>query len=260
VLLAHPQIDIVQVEQEGKHHLVLLNSGAATILSDEEVLTRVRTFPGQPKAASLLVAADAAARGAEQGAAGIARFACCVVAVFTVSPDGSSCGSKGANSGTAEPPAKRPRAVAAADKAADKAGEKVRARHILLKHAELKIKIDPKAHLRQKGPVTRPLAQAERELLRLKQLLAKDSSQFPTLARKHSECQSALKGGEFSGDLGWLDRKSEKKSDEKQQGQARNLKPQLPSNILKVAFELNIGELGDILTSEQGVHLVQRTA
>merc|ERR1712232_1364562 len=52
--------------------------------------------------------------------------------------------------------------------------------------------MDPKAHLRTKGPISRPLAQAERELLRLKETLSNDLSKFADIARKHSECKSAL--------------------------------------------------------------------
>ena len=81
-----------------------------------EVISRVRGFSGQPKAASLLVAADAAARNAKLGAQGPQRFGCCIVGVFEVLP------------AYVEPTAKK----------AKKDGmEKVRVRHILLKHKEL---------------------------------------------------------------------------------------------------------------------------
>jgi len=224
LLLAKPQVDIVQLEQEGTHHLALLNCGAA-VLSDQEVFDRVRTFAKQPKAASLLVAADAAARNASAGAAGLARFASCMVGVFDV----------GAGAGAVEPAAKRPRK--------DGAGEKVRARHILLKHRELKMKMDAQAHLRQKGPVTRPLAQAERELLRLKEALAADPKQFHLLARKHSECQSALQPGQLAGDLGWVSRGS----------------------LGDPAFEelilgLEVHEMSDLVSTPRGVHIVHRYA
>jgi len=38
------------------------------------------------------------------------------------------------------------------------------------------------------------------------------------------------------------------------------LRVHVPANVLRAAFELGVGELGDILTSEIGVHLIQRTA
>ncbi|CAE7628333.1 exgA [Symbiodinium pilosum] len=94
IVSSEPQIDVIQLEALGSHHLVLLSSGA-TSLSDQEVIERVRGFSGQPKAASLLVAADAAARNAAQGIAGPQRFGCCIVGVFEV------------GSGYVEPPAKK---------------------------------------------------------------------------------------------------------------------------------------------------------
>lgn len=182
VVSSEAQIDILHLESLGAHHLVLLSSGA-TCLSDQEVINRVKGFSGQPKAASLLVAADAAARNAALKAKGPQRFGCCIVGVFEVGP------------GYVEPAAK---------KAKKEGSDKVRVRHILLKHKDLKQKMDPQAHLKSKGPVTRPLAQAERELMRLKETLTKDVSQFPALARKFSECKSALQPGQMAGDLGWI--------------------------------------------------------
>ncbi|CAK9041163.1 unnamed protein product [Durusdinium trenchii] len=129
VVSSEPQIDILPLESLGSHHLVLLSSGA-TSLSDQEVINRIRGFAGQPKAASLLVAADAAARNAQLGAKGPQRFGCCIVGVFEVGP------------GYVEPAAK---------KAKKDGTEKVRARHILLKHKDLKQKMDPQAHLKSKG-------------------------------------------------------------------------------------------------------------
>eukprot|EP00913_Durusdinium_trenchii_P012297 g11546.t1 len=116
VVSSEPQIDILPLESLGSHHLVLLSSGA-TSLSDQEVINRIRGFAGQPKAASLLVAADAAARNAQLGAKGPQRFGCCIVGVFEVGP------------GYVEPAAK---------KAKKDGTEKVRARHILLKHKDLR--------------------------------------------------------------------------------------------------------------------------
>jgi len=159
LLLAQPHVDVVQLEQEGTHHLALLSSYTAA-LADGEVVERIQKFHKHPKAASLLVAADAAARNKESGAAGSSAIASCLVAILCVG-GGPEGGNTGVDQET-EPNAKRARKDAIT-------GRKVRAQHILLKHRELKSKIDPEAHLRQKGPVTRPLAEAERELLRMKE-------------------------------------------------------------------------------------------
>jgi len=220
VVSSEAQIDILHLESLGSHHLILLSSGA-TCLSDQEVINRVRGFSGQPKAASLLVAADAAARNAALGAKGPQRFGCCIVGVFEVGP------------GYVEPAAK---------KAKKEGSEKVRARHILLKHKDLKQKMDPQAHLKSKGPVTRPLAQAERELMRLKETLTKDVTQFPTLARKFSECKSALQPGQMAGDLGWISKGTQDPA------------------LEEAVFALEVNGLSDLVTTARGVHIVQRYA
>merc|ERR1712151_88167 len=105
--------------------------------------------------------------------------------------------------------------------------------------------------------VVRSQQEAEERMLEVLIELRKNNlAGFPSACKALSECQSSLKGGEFAGDLGWLDRKS----DDKQEQKNKALRVQLPSNVLRGAFELGVGELGDIWTSEQGVHLVQRTA
>lgn len=220
VVSSEAQIDILHLESLGAHHLVLLSSGA-TCLSDQEVINRVKGFSGQPKAASLLVAADAAARNASLKAEGPQRFGCCIVGVFEVGP------------GYVEPAAK---------KAKKEGSDKVRVRHILLKHKDLKQKMDPQAHLKSKGPVTRPLAQAERELMRLKETLTKDVSQFPTLARKFSECKSALQPGQMAGDLGWISKGTQDPA------------------LEEAVFALEVNGLSDLVTTARGVHIVQRYA
>lgn len=220
VVSSEAQIDILHLESLGAHHLVLLSSGA-TCLSDQEVINRVKGFSGQPKAASLLVAADAAARNAALKAKGPQRFGCCIVGVFEVGP------------GYVEPAAK---------KAKKEGSDKVRVRHILLKHKDLKQKMDPQAHLKSKGPVTRPLAQAERELMRLKETLTKDVSQFPALARKFSECKSALQPGQMAGDLGWISKGTQDPA------------------LEEAVFALEVNGLSDLVTTARGVHIVQRYA
>mmetsp|Transcript_57414 Transcript_57414/g.186504 ORF Transcript_57414/g.186504 Transcript_57414/m.186504 type:complete len:366 (+) Transcript_57414:157-1254(+) len=129
---------------------------------------------------------------------------------------------------------------------------KIRVRQILLRHAAgAKPAMDP---VRNKK-VTRALEEAEEQMLGLLVELAASDSGFPGVCKGRSECQSSLKGGQLSGDMGWLDRSTADKK-----GENKALKLQLPGNVLKGAFELGVGELGDILTSEHGVHLVQRTA
>ncbi|CAK0878390.1 unnamed protein product [Prorocentrum cordatum] len=201
---------------------------------------------GRPRAASFEVLRASCARGAEGPAAAAgarlgARFA------------GRAPGEAAAAS-SAAPPAKRPRQAEVS---------KIRLRQILLRHAASKSAVDP---VRRK-PVTRTLEEAEERLLTaLNELSADGCASFAATCRAISECQSALKGGEFAGDLGWLDRPSQDAQKQKEAARpasaaaAKPTKPPVPASVLKVAFELGVGQLGDLVASEAGVHLVQRTA
>lgn len=233
LLLAQPHVDVVQLEQEGVHHLALLSSCTAA-LADGEIVERIRKFQKHPKAASLLVAADAAARSKESGAVDSSVIAGCLVAILCVG--GGAEGGDTVIDQETEPNAKRPRKDA-------NTGRKVRAQHILLKHKELKSKIDPEAHLRQRGPVTRPLAEAERELLRMKQALTSDPKQFHVFARRHSECKSCLQPGQLAGDLGWVSR-----------GSLGD--PALEEMVLG----LEVHELSDLVSTPRGLHIIHRYA
>jgi parvulin-like peptidyl-prolyl isomerase len=79
------------------------------------------------------------------------------------------------------------------------------------------------------------------------ELASGGASAFTIQCRAVSECDTALRGGDLAGDLGWLDR------DEK-----KNRK--VPGPVVRAAFTLNIGQLSDVVASERGVHLLLRTA
>eukprot|EP00929_Paragymnodinium_shiwhaense_P088861 TRINITY_DN49170_c0_g1_i1.p1 TRINITY_DN49170_c0_g1~~TRINITY_DN49170_c0_g1_i1.p1 ORF type:complete len:837 (-),score=223.81 TRINITY_DN49170_c0_g1_i1:15-2525(-) len=235
IVTAVPQIDFIQLEA-GVHHLTLLSS-STSILSDEEIDARVRGFARQPKAASLVLSRDAAGRWKEQGATGAASLASSVVASFEVSSQ------QAATKKGEEPPAKKARTDVA--KAKNEQSDKIRCSHILLKHKDLKVQKDPESlqRLRGKPPVTRSLAQAERELLQMLLDLAVTPNQFPALARKHSECDTAIQPGQNCGDLGWISRGA------------------FGGTPLEVAmFGLKVHEVSDIVSTPRGLHLVQRIA
>eukprot|EP00927_Polykrikos_kofoidii_P024622 TRINITY_DN22360_c0_g1_i1.p1 TRINITY_DN22360_c0_g1~~TRINITY_DN22360_c0_g1_i1.p1 ORF type:complete len:655 (+),score=149.40 TRINITY_DN22360_c0_g1_i1:73-2037(+) len=104
-------------------------------------------------------------------------------------------GTRGAMS-TDERPAKRLRL-------ADEAPSKVRVRQILLRHwkGEGTKPVDP-VH---KKPISRTLEEAELQMLAVLEGLLNDKcASFSSACKKLSECQTALKGGELAGDLGWL--------------------------------------------------------
>eukprot|EP00747_Dinoflagellata_sp_TGD_P209726 gnl/TRDRNA2_/TRDRNA2_83100_c1_seq1.p1 gnl/TRDRNA2_/TRDRNA2_83100_c1~~gnl/TRDRNA2_/TRDRNA2_83100_c1_seq1.p1 ORF type:complete len:392 (+),score=52.29 gnl/TRDRNA2_/TRDRNA2_83100_c1_seq1:68-1177(+) len=119
---------------------------------------------------------------------------------------------------------------------------KVRCRHILLRHAASQI---PPGERVKKKP-TRTQGEAEVEMLNVFMQL-KCGKSFTEQCRAVSECDSALRGGDLAGDLGWLDKDP-----------AKNKK--IPAVVIRAAFGLATNQLSDLITSERGVHLVLRTA
>ncbi|CAK0818602.1 unnamed protein product, partial [Prorocentrum cordatum] len=188
----------------------------------EESAARVRGCPRQPKVASLLLAHDSSQAGG--------CLASAVVVALEVGEEKVQ-----------EPPTKKART----DKAPQLSGDKARCLQILLKHKELKLQKDPQSMLRMKGKgaVTRSLAQAEKELLEMQRSLKTNPNTFHVLARKHSECDSAMQPGQSAGDLGWVSR-------------GCFPDPQLED----VMFALKAYEVSDIITTPRGLHILQRIA
>jgi len=138
-----------------------------------------------------------------------------------------------------EPPTKKAKLDAGSQ------ADKARCLHILLKHVGLKMAkdVDSMQRLKGKGPVKRTVAQAEREMLEMQRQLAANPNIFHVLARKHSECDTALQPGQSSGDLGWVTR-----------GTSAN--PQFEAAM----FALNVYEVSDIVSTPRGLHILQRIA
>mmetsp|Transcript_108184 Transcript_108184/g.304778 ORF Transcript_108184/g.304778 Transcript_108184/m.304778 type:complete len:831 (+) Transcript_108184:85-2577(+) len=218
-----PELEVVQLNQVGGHHLALLSSSTA-VLSDEEITSKIKGFSRQPKAASLIIAQDAAVRQEEKGAPPAACLASSIVGVFDVAEEKAE-----------EPMAKKARVEQ----------DKVRCLHILLKHKDLKMQKDPGSvqRLRGKPPTTRTLPQAEKELLEMQRALAENPNIFHVFARKHSECDTAIQPGQSAGDLGWLARGA----------------LGLP-HFDDVMFGLGVYEVSDIVTTPRGLHIIQRVA
>jgi len=133
------------------------------------------------------------------------------------------------------PPAKRAKSSAPA---------KVRCRHILLRHVGSQITTGE----RVKKKPTRTQGEAEASMLDIfTQIMRGDPSSFTTQCRAVSECDTALRGGDLAGDVGWLDTDP-----------AKNKK--VPAAVTRAALALVAGQMSDIVSSERGVHLVLRTA
>eukprot|EP00930_Biecheleria_cincta_P005871 TRINITY_DN106825_c0_g1_i1.p1 TRINITY_DN106825_c0_g1~~TRINITY_DN106825_c0_g1_i1.p1 ORF type:complete len:826 (-),score=171.56 TRINITY_DN106825_c0_g1_i1:12-2489(-) len=232
VILAKPQIDTLQLEgRTGGHHLVLLSSAVSSAMTDAEVAKKVRCFARQPKSATLSIAQEAAAFHAKQGTPHAESLASAVVALFE--PGGAQQAE--------EPPTKKMKTA----QAKNDQGDKIRCYHILLKHKDLRLARDPGSQLAMRGkpPVTRSVSQAERELLEMQKELVVNPNLFPTLARKHSECDSATQPGQSAGDLGWVAR-----------GDYGD--PQLEACM----FALRVHEVSDIISTPRGLHIIQRIA
>lgn len=128
---------------------------------------------------------------------------------------------------------------------------KVRCRQILLKYVGCKQAVDPV----RRRPVRRTLAQAESALLGvLKEIDASGDAAFTKQCRAVSECSSSMKGGDLVGDVGWLARPVEKPGERPSREVASR------QAVVRAAFDLEIGEISDVLVSDDGVHLLQRRA
>jgi len=146
------------------------------------------------------------------------------------------------------------------EKGREREREKVRCRQILLKYAGCRQATDP---VRRRA-VRRSLAEAESSMLQVLGVLeaartsgggvAAAEAAFTQQCRANSECTSSLKGGDLAGDVGWL-RLPEVKPGEK-----------VPKDVaarvvvIRAALALEVGEVSDIVVSDDGVHLLKRSA
>merc|ERR1712039_1082973 len=121
-----------------------------------------------------------------------------------------------------------------------------RLRHILMKHKECKSIVDK---VRNKQ-VKRTRGEAERLLRAVLEECEADPAKctkvFTQRCREISECQTSLTAGDLAGDLGWMKPgKNEAK---------------FGPSFDTVVFALQIGELSDVIDSDQGVHILLRAA
>lgn len=220
-------------------------------LSDDVVAAAAgsQLMKGRPRAASVALLQGARQQQKQDGpcfqlAAGCIRLSPVIGAAATV---------------LAEPPTKRQKS--------EVTPSKVRVRQILLRHwrGTGPKPTDPV----RKTAVSRSPEEAETTLLStLDGLVADGCAGFSAACRSLSECQSALKGGELAGDLGWLDppvsqEELKKQAAQKKQGPsspAPGVRSAVPDMVCKAAFALEVGELGDLIHSDVGVHILLRTA
>lgn len=109
--------------------------------------------------------------------------------------------------------------------------EQVRVSHIQIKVADLDPNVAERPNVQNEAKAA-ALAKAEELLEQLR-----NGAAFEALAREHSSCPSAAKGG----DLGFFPR------------------GRMFSHVEKVAFDLKVGEVSDILETIYGYHIIKVT-
>merc|ERR1719291_124830 len=137
-------------------------------------------------------------------------------------------------------------AASAAKRRKTETPSQVRLRHILVKHKESKSTTDK---VRNKQ-VKRTRGEAERVLRAVLEECEVDpkncAKAFTQRCRELSECTTSQVSGDLAGDLGWVrPGKNEQK-----------FGPSFDS----AAFSLQVGQLSDLIDSDQGVHILIRAA
>eukprot|EP00927_Polykrikos_kofoidii_P040653 TRINITY_DN346_c3_g1_i1.p1 TRINITY_DN346_c3_g1~~TRINITY_DN346_c3_g1_i1.p1 ORF type:complete len:569 (-),score=94.20 TRINITY_DN346_c3_g1_i1:209-1915(-) len=259
-----PEVSVVRLTYADGFPAMFLTSATVSDALPVHLFAEVSAeFANKPRSASGEVIGRAAlAVEPDRPDAPLRQFAAVTVILLqpkTFQDDTPSAASRTPSataSSTSEPAAKRQKKDEV---------QSVRLRHILVRHRESAQPMDP---VRNK-PVTRPQARAEallrgalRELLReqneikgkarpgtdpKKAALAslQPTPKFVALSKELSECQTASKGGGMCGDLGWL-----------QSAEIRTF----GEAFADCAKNLGVGQWSDIVTSQHGVHLLQRIA
>ncbi|PFH49667.1 hypothetical protein AMATHDRAFT_147167, partial [Amanita thiersii Skay4041] len=110
--------------------------------------------------------------------------------------------------------------------------EKIRASHLLVKHSGSR-----RPSSWKEATITRSKEEAIDILRGYQQQINGSVEKFGELAEKHSDCSSHT----ARGDLGWFDKGKMQKAFE------------------EAAYELEVGEMSDVVSTDSGVHLILRT-
>lgn len=222
-----PEVSVLKLEHQHNGFAFVCRALYNSIGGSAAVSTVFKRSAGRPRmAAGALVDAAVQWMGqVGQDSLGLAS----VVAFVETRPSASV----GTSAGSGVPAAKRRKTEETTQ---------VRLRHILLKHKECKSTIDK---VRNKQ-VKRTRGEAERSLRRILEECESDPQRkvFTQRCRELSECQSCLKAGDLAGDLSWVKRGSNKMGEAFEQ----------------TAFGLQVNQMSDLIDSDQGVHVVLRTA
>lgn len=255
LVLATPEVQSSGLRPSDDHPFLLLcASTVAAALGPQELIDIASEYSKQPRAACGEIATRAAS--ARAGAAQCTVLQACFLPPRR--PPGDNKKRAPGTAGPEPPPSSYPANKKAKVVTAPGGGtQSMRLRHILLRYQDA-----PSAPKDGKKP-TRTRQEAEavlrkalgdlRDDLRACKKAPKDaielvgvtSKKFTELCRSLSECDTARKGGNMIGDLGWL-------SPEELTNMGGSFK--------EVVDVLLPGQFSDIAATDQGLHLVQRVA
>jgi len=248
VLSCIPEIQSTKLSWADKQKFFLLNSKpVAEVMTEDELVEIAIAFPNQPRAAVGEMVTKAVER-AEPTAQ------CTAVEVWLL--QGGHLGMAdevGAENPKEEGPAKKKQKTGTDMSSA-------RLRHILVRYQDAAAKA-PDAVVK-KAPRTKPEAEIlmrkimrelneEAKSLRAKhrgkkpEEIAFKSEKFTKLCKEHSECPTAQKGGAMCGDLGWV---------------SKDMQTKRGGNFRELVAAMRPGDYSDIVTSAEGLHLLQRIA
>lgn len=116
--------------------------------------------------------------------------------------------------------------------ASNKDDERIRCQHLLVKHAGSR-----RPSSWREENITRSKEEARELLKKYREMIENGETTIEELAKKYSDCSSAKKNG----DLGFFTRGA------------------MQIGFETAAFQLEIGELSDIVETDSGLHIIKRT-
>lgn len=104
--------------------------------------------------------------------------------------------------------------------------------HILIKHNKSRTPLDRVRNI----PVTRSFDEAMKMINEIRELVLKESNNFTKYASKYSECASGLEEG-YLGSFS---------------------KGEMNPEFEQCAFNLKVGEISDVVSTDSGLHIILR--
>lgn len=257
LVIATPEVQRIRLLGSDVHpFLFLAASPVAMALGAQELVDLVRDFRVQPRAACGSIVQRAV--DSRAGTAALAQCTAVQICFLPPRPGGEDkrAAVSGSTGGPQQPPVKKAKILAPGG-----GTQSVRLRHILLKYQDGPQPAVKTGQVDKKPTRTRQEAEAvlrgiisefTKEVKALKkppkdatELVTVTTKKFVELCKAHSECETAQKGGNQKGDMGWVtpeDRAS------------------MGASFKEVVDVLSPGQFSDIAVSDAGLHLIQRIA